>query len=231
MHTADDLHRALRELETRNEATPLLEAIQHAVRSAAKLFHVTGSGVMFIDDAQGLHYAAASDGHGRELEQAQTRAGTGPCVQALVTNEVVRTEDVTTDERWPEIHAGLRDTRVRSVLGVPIHVGGTVVGSLDAYCDKHHQWSEDEVEGLQAYAKLIERFLLTALQAQRNEETVRQLEHALEHRVVIERAVGVLMERHGLTALDAFERLRGDARRSRRRAADIADEIVAGAGA
>ncbi|RKQ87159.1 GAF domain-containing protein [Solirubrobacter pauli] len=230
MHTADDLHRALRELETRNEATPLLEAIQHAVRSAAALFNVTGSGVMFIDDAQVLHYAAASDGHGRELERAQVRAGTGPCVQALVTNEVVRTEDVTTDERWPEIHAEMRETKVRSVLGVPIHVGGTVVGSLDAYCDKHHHWSEDEMNGLQAYAKLIERFLLTALQAQRNEETVRQLEHALEHRVVIERAVGMLMERHGLTALDAFERLRGDARRSRRRAADIAGEILAGAG-
>ena len=51
--------------------------------SAAELFHVTGCGVMFLDDAQVLHYAAASDGHGRELEQAQTDAGTGPCVQAL----------------------------------------------------------------------------------------------------------------------------------------------------
>ena len=231
MHTAEDLHRALGELETRNEATPLLEAIQHAVTSAASLFHVAGSGVMFIDDAQVLHYAASSDGHGRELEQAQVRAGTGPCVEALVSNSVVKTENVTIDERWPEIHDDLRPTRVRAVIGVPIHVGGTVVGSLDAYCDKHHRWSDEEAEGLQAYAKLIERFLLTALQAERNEETVRQLEHALEHRVIIERAVGVLMERHGLDALSAFEKLRSQARSSRRRAADIAAEILAGAGA
>ena len=105
VETADELHRTLQELEGLEGETPLVEAIQQAVDSAAALFHVTGCGVMFIDDGQVLHYAAASDGHGRELEQAQTRAGTGPCVQSLVTNEVVKTDDVTTDERWPEIHA------------------------------------------------------------------------------------------------------------------------------
>ena len=68
------------------------------------------------------------------------------------------------------------------------------------------------------------------MRAQRQATTVRQLEHALEHRVVIERAVGVLMERHGLDALNAFERLRSAARSSRRRAAEIAAEILATAG-
>jgi GAF domain-containing protein len=224
--TADDLHRALSSLEQMEGEAPLLEVIQQAVESAAALFHVAGSGVMFLDEAHTLHYAAASDGHGRELEQAQTRAGTGPCVQSLVTDHVVKTEDVTADQRWPEIHEDLRATRVRAVLGVPVHLGGTVVGSIDAYCDKPHEWSEAEVEGMRAFAKLIERLLLTALRAQRNEETVKQLEHALESRVVIERAVGVLMERHGLGQLAAFERLRSAARNSRRRAADVAAEIL-----
>jgi len=230
VYTADELHKTLREVESRGEDTPLLAAVQLAVDSATALFNVTGCGVMFIDDGQVLHYAAASDGHGRELEQAQTRAGTGPCVQALVHNEIVKTEDVTVDERWPEIHADLRETRVRAVMGVPVHLGGAVAGSLDAYCHRHHRWSDEEAEGLQAYAKLIERILLTAMRAERNEETVRQLEHALEHRIVIERAVGVLMERHGLDAVSAFERLRSTARSTRRRAAEVANEILATAG-
>jgi len=228
--TAGDLHKALRDLETRGDTTPLLEAVQLVVDSATTLFNVTGCGVMFIDDTQVLHYAAASDGHGRELEQAQTRAGTGPCVQALVNNEIVKTEDVTVDDRWPEIHGELRPTRVRAVVGVPIHLGGTVVGSLDAYCRNVQRWSDDETAGLQAYAALLERLLLAAMRAQRNEETVKQLEHALEHRIVIERAVGVLMERHGLSAVAAFEKLRGEARSSRRRAADIAADILATVG-
>ena len=228
--TADELHRTLQTLEGLDGETPLLEAVQQAVDSAASLFPVTGCGVMFLDDEQVLHYAAASDGHGRELEQAPVRAGTGPCVQSLVTNEVVRTTNVTTDERWPQIHSELRDTRVRAVVGVPIHFGGSIAGSLDAYCDIEHEWDDAEIEGLEAYAQLIERLLLTAMRAQRHERTVKQLEHALEHRIVIERAVGVLMERHRLDQLTAFERLRSSARNSRRRAADIAAEIVAGAG-
>lgn len=229
METAVELHKALRELEGLEGDTPLLDALQQALESAATLFHVTGAGVMFLDEGQLLQYAAASDGHGRELEQAQTRAGKGPCVQSLVTDEVVRTEDVTTDERWPELHAELRDTKVRAVVGVPIRVGGTVAGSLDAYCDKVHRWEDREIDGLEAYAALIERLLLTAMRAQRHERTVEQLEHALEHRVVIERAVGILMERHGLEAVEAFERLRTAARNERRRAAEIAAAIVASA--
>ena len=102
--------------------------------------------------------------------------------------------------------------------------------SLDAYRDSPHEWTDEQVDGLQAYARLIERLLLTAMRAQRHERTVKQLEYALEHRVVIERAVGVLMERNGLEAVAAFEELRSAARNSRRRAADVAAEILAGVG-
>jgi AmiR/NasT family two-component response regulator len=55
-----------------------------------------------------------------------------------------------------------------------------------------------------------------------------QLQLALASRVVIDQAVGVLMERSGLDASTAFERLRRRARSSSRRVADIAQEIVAG---
>ena len=49
-----------------------------------------------------------------------------------------------------------------------------------------------------------------------------------EHRVMIERAIGVLMEREQVDAVTAFQRLRATARNSRRRAAEIAQEILDG---
>jgi GAF domain-containing protein len=217
-----ELRRALR------EGTPLPEAMQQVVDSAAGVLAVTGSGLMFADDDHVLRYVAASDGHGRELERAQEHAGTGPCVQALVDDMVIHTRDVIADDRWPEIHEPLRSTRVRAVLGLPIRVGGVAVGSLDAYRDEAREWDRVEIEGLTAFAALAEQLVLTAFRAERGERTVAQLEHALQHRVVIERAVGVLMERHGLSAIDAFERLRTAARDSRRRAADLASEILDG---
>jgi hypothetical protein len=58
------------------------------------------------------------------------------------------------------------------------------------------------------------------------ERTVAQLEHALAARVSTERAIGVLAERHAVSARAAFESLRGDARSQGRPVADLAREVL-----
>jgi hypothetical protein len=58
------------------------------------------------------------------------------------------------------------------------------------------------------------------------ERTVAQLEHALAARVSTERAIGVLAERHGISARAAFESLRGDARSQGRPVAQLAREVL-----
>jgi hypothetical protein len=60
------------------------------------------------------------------------------------------------------------------------------------------------------------------------ERTVAQLEHALAARVSTERAIGVLAERHRISARAAFESLRGDARSQGRPVADLAREVLDG---
>jgi GAF domain-containing protein len=222
-----ELQRTLQDLAATAGSVPLRDALQQAVDAAARLQPAVGSGVMIADGEHVLRYVAASDGHGRELERIQEHTGTGPCVEALVMGEVVVTPDASSDPRWPEIHASLQDTRVRAVIGLPLHVGGAVVGSLDVYRDRAQPWSEPEREALVAYAALVDRLLIAALQAERHERTVQQLEYALEHRIKIERAVGMLMERDGVDAVDAFQRLRKQARDGRRRVVEIADELLA----
>lgn len=58
-----------------------------------------------------------------------------------------------------------------------------------------------------------------------NEE---HLSTALKQSREISVAIGVLMERHDLTAEDAFESLRAHARRTRRKATDVAKDVIAG---
>lgn len=53
------------------------------------------------------------------------------------------------------------------------------------------------------------------------------LQRAFARRARIERAKGILMERHGLEEQEAFERLRGEARNSRRQLIDVVDEVIA----
>lgn len=91
--------------------------------------------------------------------------------------------------------------------------------------------------GIDAYARpetpdavqsAIELALRRRRERDRLETKVDQLEGALERRAVIERAKGILMERHGVGELDAFERLRTHARASRRRVVDVAREVADG---
>jgi AmiR/NasT family two-component response regulator len=59
-------------------------------------------------------------------------------------------------------------------------------------------------------------------------DKVDQLEGALERRVIIERAKGILMERHSLDDRRAFELLREHARSSNRRVVEVARSVTEG---
>jgi AmiR/NasT family two-component response regulator len=84
------------------------------------------------------------------------------------------------------------------------------------------------VAALQAYAGLVASLLSAAVTAEVKGRLADQLQAALEHRWLIEQAKGVLMGRERLDAQAAFERLRGAARSSTRRLADVAKDVTDG---
>jgi response regulator NasT len=79
-----------------------------------------------------------------------------------------------------------------------------------------------------AIQSAIELALRRHAEVEQLTEKVDQLEGALARRAVIERAKGVLMERHQLDAAQAFERLRSHARTNQRRIVDVALEVADG---
>lgn len=83
--------------------------------------------------------------------------------------------------------------------------------------------SEATADGLQAALEVaVQRHRERSLLAQQ----VGQLEYALERRALIERAKGLLMERHGLEERAAFERLRADARSRSMSVVSLAQELT-----
>ena len=201
-------------------------ALQRVVDSVQALFDVTGTGLMFVDDSQALRYVAASDEGGRVLEIAQEEHGVGPCVDALILDTVVQVEDLSADARYQAIASTVASHGVRAVLGVPVHVGGSAVGSLDAYSHKPTAWDDSDVDALRKFAAVTETILATALLSERQSNVVEQLEFALHNRVTIERAVGILMARHRVDAVAAFNILRREARSQRRKVAALAEDVL-----
>jgi GAF domain-containing protein len=224
----DALASSLEHLASLDFGHDLETALDEVVRSLAGLFHVTGAGLMFVDSINVLRTVVASDEPGKVLESAQEQLGIGPCNDSLVHGTLVASEDVAADPRWPGLADLVVPHGVRAVLGAPIRLGGAPVGSLNAYCDLPHDWDDTEQEAIRRYAGLIENVIGAAVLAHQRGRLVDQLEFALEHRVIIERAIGLLMGRERLDAVAAFDKLRRLARSQRRKVAEIASEILEG---
>jgi GAF domain-containing protein len=109
-----------------------------------------------------------------------------------------------------------------------VELDGGVIGTLDIYAGDPRDWDPSEVAALQAYAGLVASLLSAATTAQVKGRLADQLQAALEHRWLIEQAKGVLMGREQVDAQTAFERLRGAARSSTRRLADVAKDVTDG---
>src|SRR6478672_6273680 len=109
--------------------------IARVVRGAAGVFAGSGVGLMLIaEDGHSLRYVASSDELARELELAHEESGEGPCVDAFVLDDRVKTDDLLVEPRWPDLRVALRDQPIRAVLGLPTRLG-TPVGTLNLYCE------------------------------------------------------------------------------------------------
>lgn len=210
------------------DAVELEAGIERVILGAAGVFRGTGVGLMLIaEDGHTLRYVASSDEVARRLELAHEQAGEGPCVDAFVCDDCVKTDDLRDEPRWPLLREELRDEPIRAVLGLPTRLG-TPVGTLNLYCERPRVWHESEIAALAAYNGLLEERLAGAVVARHHGRIVDQLQYALDSRVTIERAIGLLMGRHGIDGASAFNELRRAARNSRRRVTAVAEEILAG---
>jgi GAF domain-containing protein len=225
---ADALAQSLADLSLPDgEGSDVQAGIARIVRGAAGVFAGSGVGLMLIaEDGHSLHYVASSDDVARRLERAHEQTGEGPCVDAFVRDDCVKTEDLAADSRWPDLRAALGDQPVRALLGMPTRLGAPV-GTLNVYCVEPREWDDSEVAALEAYNALLEARLAESLISQKHDTIVGQLQFALDSRVTIERAIGLLMGRDGVDGEAAFNELRRRARSSRRREQAVAEEMLA----
>jgi GAF domain-containing protein len=223
----ETLQRALAALAAADLRQGELEAsLREVVGSTRVIFDAAGAGIMLIDDGQVMHYVAATDARSAALEAAQEETGEGPCVDSLINDTIVHTADLATDPRWPTVSEALGGLGIHAILGVPIRIGGAAVGSLNTYRDHPGEWDGSEITAIAAHGRIIEEVLTSALLAREQHTIVTQLRHALDSRVTIERAVGVVMARRGLDPVKAFNELRLRARSERRRVIEVAQEVL-----
>ena len=208
------------------EAGDLLGGLQRVVDATRTVVGVDGVGLTLAHEDGPPRWVATTDRAMELLEQIQQDLGEGPCLAAFAEDRVVAVEDLGRAPRWDRIAAVVGQLQVRGMVSVPVRLAGQPVGTLNAYSTSPRAWSAQEIDALGALAAVTADLVRTAVELANREVEVAQLRHALVGRVWIEQAKGVLAGTQGISPDTAFQQLRARARSSRRKLADLAQEVV-----
>jgi GAF domain-containing protein len=225
-----DVHQALVDLgKFRFGEMRVEDAIREIVNTTHAMFDVDGAGLMLVNAEQHLRSIAASDDRFAHLEELQIRHQEGPCIDAFEIKDLVGTEDLTDDRRWPQFSEAAVAQRVRAVLASPLPYNQDAVGVVAVLSEQRRPWSAEGELALLAFTDLAALLIASMMQGEQQSELAAQLQGALDSRKVIEQAKGVLMGKQGISARAAYEQLRAQARAERRKLGAVCTEIVAGA--
>ena len=178
------------------------------------MLDVDAAGLMLTSVDGQLRVMASSSDAMRLLELFELQAQEGPCLDCYRTGQADREPRprARRASRWPRFAVEASEAGFRTVHALPMRLRGNVLGALNLFHIEPGDMSSADVEAAQALADVATIALLqhrAALEAQLLNE---QLNHALNSRVVIEQAKGMLAERQGVDLEGAFAVLRNHAR-------------------
>lgn len=206
------------------------EFLQRLTHRCAELVEASAVGVLLTDSDGVLRLAAASssDLHALELFEMQKREG--PCYEAFLSGEQTREDDIEgATERWPRFTPQALKRGFKSVHAFPLRVRKEALGALNVFFNHPGPFSDADILALQALADVAAIGILQQRSVQESTDLAEHLRTALDSRVVIERAVGILVERRGVGTREAFESIRSYARSNNQRVHAVAQAIIDGA--
>lgn len=179
----------------------------------ARVLGVAGAGVMLGDDKGTLRFVSTSDEVLHKLEALQIDLDEGPCLLAYRSGETVIAERLHDDPRFPHFGPRAVDAGMASVYSFPMRLEQQVVGALNLYSGQTASFTQDQIEVGGTFAAVATSYLLSARDLEQKDLLTAQLQQALNSRVLIEQAKGFLVASMGVALPDAFELMRGYARR------------------
>lgn len=190
---------------------------------------VGAAGLMLVAPGGELRVMASSSEAMRTLELFELQAQQGPCVDCYRTGQsVVEPDLVANAVRWPEFSALAVAAGFRAAAAFPMRLRTKVIGALNVFSVDTGAMREVDERAAQALADVATIGILQHRAAVEGQVLIDQLNDALQTRIVIEQAKGMVAEREGLDMEKAFSHLRSEARNSNRRLTDVAREVIAG---
>jgi GAF domain-containing protein len=203
-----------------------VELLQRLVDTSADVLDASAAGLLLADESGELSVLASTSEESRLVELMQLDSGLGPCVEAYLSGEFVTITDIDTDERWPDFNAAAQRQGFRSLHAIPMRLRATVIGTLNLFRSEPGELDGDDASVARGLADIATIGILHERAVRESDIAREQLQRALNSRVVIEQAKGVLAQLYSVDMDAAFRRLRDYSRNHGVPLRDVADQVV-----
>ena len=207
----------------------VVELLSLLAERCVKVVDVAAAGLMLAGPDGTLRVMASSSEAMRALELFELQSEEGPCLDCYRSGKAVVDQHLATVKaRWPRFAPQALAAGFGSVHALPMRLRGTVIGALNLFHAGAGEMHQADIDAAQALADIATIAILQQ-RATLDAQVVDQLrQHALNSRIVIEQAKGVVAERAGLDMGQAFTALRNHARNHNLRLVVLAEDVIGG---
>ncbi len=215
--------------DTMIENFDVVEFLHRLVERSVELLDCSEVGLLLANAEGNLQVVASSSERSEALELLQSQHREGPCLECYHSARPVFSENLADDvDRWQHFAPAAVRMGIGSVHAIPMRVRGESVGALNLFRSQRGRIAERDLTLGQGMADVAAVALLQERAARETRGVVAQLQGALNSRVLIEQAKGVLAERAHVSVDAAFAVMRAYARAHNRRLSDAARDVVEG---
>lgn len=190
----------------------VVDLLHALVEESVGLLDVAAAGLLLADPSGELQVVASTSEESRLVEILQLQAGAGPCVDCYLSGKAVEVENIAALTEWGEFREAALSQGFRSVHAVPMRVHGRTIGAMGLFGAQEGALTEEDAAIGQALADVATISIMQERTIREAALVNEQLQRALNTRVLIEQAKGVIAHTAGVDMDEAFNRLRSHAR-------------------
>jgi GAF domain-containing protein len=205
----------------------VVELLDRLVADCVSLIGADAAAILLANRDGNLEVVASSNEASHLMEVFQLERHSGPCVQAVTTGEPVSMTDL--DEirgAWPAFAHAIEGVGFSAVYALPMRLRDETIGALNLFDSTQLALSEFDFRLAQALADVATIGILQQRTVSRASVLVEQLQLALNTRISVEQAKGIIAEFGGVDMGVAFESIRTFARGNRLKLSSVAESLI-----